>query len=76
MSIPQQIEVGQHFGQLTVLSQPYRKNDYRVVDVACRCGVKKTVTTSKLLNGRTVSCGHARKQAHGNWGNWVFKKSS
>ena len=66
--------IGQRYGQLTVVSEAYRKKGFRSVDVTCDCGRKKTVHTAKLVGGQTVSCGHVRQQQHQSFCKRTFKK--
>lgn len=49
--------IGQKFNRLTVISQAESKNQRRYWNCLCECGNNTIVTTSKLKNGHTKSCG-------------------
>lgn len=49
--------IGQKFNRLTVISQADSKNQRRYWNCLCECGNNTIVTTSKLKNGHTKSCG-------------------
>ena len=62
--MPKRIDLtGRHFGELTVISfshshiQP-SKQKRAIWNVLCSCGVEKKMSTSTLISGKTVSCGH------------------
>ena len=55
---------GQRFGRLTVLERDYNyakehnlKNKNAYWKCQCDCGIIKSITTERLRNGETVSCG-------------------
>ncbi len=50
--------VGQHFGDLTVVSYEGKKNGRHYWRCRCKCGKETVVSQSNLKNGHTLSCGH------------------
>lgn len=58
------MEVGQKFGKLTVLSEPFPVGKYFKVDVLCDCGSHVTIDTINILKGLTKSCGCYRTEKH------------
>ena len=58
---------GQTFSHLYVIgvAEVSRNGHYRY-HVKCSCGVEKTVLGTHLLSGKTLSCGHLRREAR-NW---------
>ena len=71
------IEIGQRFGQLTVLSElkpvklPSGQTN-RVFLMRCDCGKEKSIRLLHFIRGRIVTCGHVRhgdtgKSLHNSW---------
>lgn len=58
------IQIGDRFGQLTVIAKGRKKDNFRFYVVQCDCGsaLKEVVGTS-LLSGVTKSCGCLRQKA-------------
>lgn len=56
------MNVGDRFGELTVISKPFTKTRRRKVVVKCDCGAEKSVRVDALQSGRTRSCGCLRVQ--------------
>ena len=61
------VKPGDTFGELTVLKTglrtgqtPDKPGGWRAALCSCSCGRTKTIAVSKLVSGKTVSCGHAR----------------
>lgn len=55
---------GQEFGRLTVLEQAENSRRGRTRwTCRCECGTERTVRTSDLRSGRTLSCGCLRREA-------------
>jgi hypothetical protein len=61
------VKPGDTFGELTVLKTglrtgqtPDKPAGWRAALCACSCGRSKTIAVSKLVSGKTVSCGHSR----------------
>ena len=58
-------KIGDRFGKLTVISQPYYKSiqlptrikRVSYVNVLCDCGIKKEANLSRLRSGKILSCG-------------------
>lgn len=63
------IEIGQTFGRLTVIQEPYSVEKWgrkiRYVPVQCSCGECTTVLLELLRKGKTTSCGCYRKEVTG-----------
>ena len=67
--------IGQRFGRLLVVSQTKHHGEKIAWICKCDCGKNTEVTTSKLRNGNTVSCGCHRdeiKKKHGLWGTRLY----
>ncbi|MBO3398543.1 hypothetical protein JJB71_13440 [Clostridium perfringens] len=54
--------IGKRFGKLKVVKQSHSKNYRRYWECECDCGNKTIVTTSRLKNGHTKSCGCLSKE--------------
>lgn len=55
--------IGERYGMLTVISEAGIINHKRSLNCKCDCGKTTTVVASKLINGRTKSCGCMRRIA-------------
>jgi len=57
--------LGERFGRLTVVGNPFKDERGRNIQYQCicDCGEKKTIVRSRLTRGETKSCGCFRKQA-------------
>ena len=51
------MNVGDKYGRLTVISEPFREGGYTRVQVRCECGTEKVVRVDSLRSGNTTSCG-------------------
>jgi hypothetical protein len=63
--IPNFIDLtGQRFGKLVVLEMADRNKFHHILwKCKCDCGMLKSVSTTVLRNGKTISCGCAHKEA-------------
>lgn len=53
-----QINVGDKYNRLTVISEPYRLRSRAVADCKCDCGkIRIGIRVHRLVNGETKSCG-------------------
>ena len=55
--------VGTRIGRLIVLHEGPMRNGRKTFECACDCGGKKTVPSSYLVQGKTTSCGCAKKES-------------
>lgn len=51
------INIGDTYGRLTVVSEAPKQNTKRAYECVCVCGNITTVLVQNLLQGKTVSCG-------------------
>lgn len=51
------VKVGYKQNKLTVISDVFRINGYKYVNICCECGVKKKMRISNIINDNTKSCG-------------------
>lgn len=58
-----EINAGDQFGRLTVISSVFKRNNIRMVRCRCECGTEKDIAISPLFRGITVSCGCYGKEA-------------
>jgi hypothetical protein len=58
------VTIGQNFGNLTVISEPYIK-DTRLVDLQCKCGVVVHLSPSQLYRTNPQSCKSCRVYSRG-----------
>jgi len=74
-----QVNIGDTFGRLTVIGEPFWVPKQTVV-VECSCGVIKAVATSSLINKDILSCGcyhldlSRQNMINGNFANRVCQK--
>lgn len=55
--------VGKRIGRLIVFNDGPKRHGRKTYDCVCDCGGTKTVTSSNLVQGKTTSCGCARKES-------------
>lgn len=51
------VNIGETFGQLTVIGEMYNDNSYYKAPCLCTCGKATTPTVAHLVQGKTKSCG-------------------
>lgn len=51
------MRIGDRFGKLTIMSEPYHRGKYLYVDCKCECGSTKMIRESSILNGNSRCCG-------------------
>lgn len=70
------IKLGEKYGYLTVVSEPYRNKNKTKVLAQCKCGIVKEYYVENILNGVTTSCGCYHKEIltkHGNSRSQIYK---
>ncbi len=80
MPKPSKIKIGQVYGKLTVVSEPFTDltRNLRQVSVRCECGTVKNVMPHALQQGGTISCGCYRTsgalaRTHGKFGTRIYR---
>lgn len=56
------ISIGDRFGRLAVVGEPFRVRGTRSVETACSCGRRCISPVKELVRGRTRSCGCLRRE--------------
>lgn len=70
--------IGLTFGRLTVAGEgirpPHVKNTYKYWLCRCECGNEKTIISTSLTSGSTLSCGCLRNEAASRWASEMGKR--